>query len=168
MSPTFDVSNWGSISLPVTTDNNPLGEKPTAVWFRKDVVIPTDWIGKDLELHLGIIDSGDESYVNGHRMGRTWFDTDHYWQVSRVYPVPAGEVTSTNVAIVLRLVKLALKTDTNSAVALHGFWRLCRILRSRSGSSAALGSLTQQSGARCLLRPARRPVQWSDSSAHPL
>ena len=141
MAPTFDVSQWGRITLPVTTANNPLGEKPAAAWFRKDVVIPSDWVGKDLELHLGIIDSADESYVNGHRMGRTWFDTDHYWQVSRVYPVPAGEVTSTNVAVVLRLVKLAdpmglfgpaaemkltLKSATNSAVALDGVWRHCR------------------------------------------
>ena len=141
MAPTFDVSNWGSITLPVTTDNNPLGEKPAAVWFRKDVVIPPGWVGKDLELHLGILDSGDESYFNGHRVGRTWFDTDHYWQISRVYPVPAGEITSTNVAVVLRMVKLAdpmglfgpaaemkltLKSDTNSAVALDGVWRHCR------------------------------------------
>ena len=141
MSPAHDVLNWENITLPVTTDKNPLGEKPAAVWFRKDVVIPPDWVGKDLELHLGLIDSVDESYVNGHRMGRTWFDTDHYWKVSRVYPVPAGEVTSTNVAVILRLVKLAdpmglfgpaaemrlvLKSDPNSVVALDGVWRFCR------------------------------------------
>ena len=141
MSPTFDVSNWGRLSLPVTPTNNPLGEKPASVWFRKDVVIPADWIGQDLELHLGVIDSVDESYVNGRRMGRTWFDVDRYWSVSRVYPVPAKEVTSTNVAIVLRLVKLAdpmglfgpaadmklaLTSETNSVVALHGVWRMFR------------------------------------------
>ena len=107
MAPTLDTSKWGSVTLPVSTDNNPIGAVVASIWFRKDIPVPADWVGKDLELHLGLIDGTDEVYVNSQRVGRTWFDVEHYWEVPRLYPVPAAAVTSTNVTLALRVLKLA-------------------------------------------------------------
>ena len=81
------LTNWTTINLPVSPDDNPLGENPKAVWFCKDIAVPAEWVGKATELQLGIVDGADEVYVNGVRVGRTWFDTPKYWSVSRIYPV---------------------------------------------------------------------------------
>ena len=140
MAPALDTAGWGTVALPVSVADNPLGSPVASIWFRKEVTIPADWVGKELELHLGTIDSVDESYVNGIRVGRTWFDTPSYWSISRVYPVPATTVTTTRVSIALRLVKLVYHmglfgpaaemklqpkgTPEATPVSLAGAWRL--------------------------------------------
>jgi len=85
MDPARSTNGWGTVSLPVTAADNPLGSPVASIWFRKEIAIPQDWVGKDLELHLGVIDGADEAYVNGTRVGRLWFDAPRYWEVSRVY-----------------------------------------------------------------------------------
>jgi len=125
------LTNWTTINLPVTPADNPLGEDPKTVWFRKDVMIPAGLVGKEIELNLGIIDGADEAYVNGTRVGRTWFDTPKYWTVSRTYPVT---VTSTNVAIALRVLKTIapmglfgpVTNMTLGSVTLTGEWRMAK------------------------------------------
>ena len=143
MAPTLDTSKWGTVTLPVSTDNNPIGAVVASIWFRKNITIPADWVGKDLELHLGLIDGTDEAYVNGRRVGRTWFDVEHYWEVPRAYPVPAGAVTSTNITLALRVLKLTYPMGifgpaTNlvltlkgaaaeaASVSLTGEWRMAK------------------------------------------
>ncbi len=129
------LSDWTTINLPVSTNDNPLGENPKTVWFRKDISVPAVWVGKNLELQLGSVDGADEAYVNGTRVGRTWFDTPKYWNVSRVYPVT---VTSTNVALALRVLKTAspmglfgpasnmVLVANGTSVSLTGEWRMAK------------------------------------------
>ncbi len=107
MAPELDVASWDKVSLPVSAEDNPLGVPVASVWFRKDIEIPQNWVGKDLELHLGVVDSVDEAYVNGVRAGRTWFDATNYWLISRIYTVPAQAVTTNRLLVALRLLKLA-------------------------------------------------------------
>ncbi len=143
MAPDLDTSKWATVNLPVSPADNPLGEVVASVWFRKDVTIPQDWIGKELELHLGLVDGTDETYVNGVRVGRTWFDAPKYWSVSRVYAVPATAVTSTKVSFSVRVLKLAYPMaffgpaadmtlalkgapDTTPPVTLAGEWRMAK------------------------------------------
>ena len=106
MAPALDTSTWGKMSLPVSVADNPIGTPVASVWFRKQVLIPPGWVGKELELHLGVIDGVDESYVNGARVGRTWFDASRYWVVSRVYTVPAAATKTRRVTVALRVLKL--------------------------------------------------------------
>ena len=136
------LSDWTPINLPVSPDDNPLGENPKAVWFRKEVAVPAEWVGKNLELQLGIVDGADEAYVNGTRVGRTWFDTPKYWNVSRVYPVT---VMSTNVELALRVLKLAapmglfgpasnmVLAANGTSVSLTGTWRMAKSQNLESG-----------------------------------
>jgi len=142
MAPTLDTAKWNSVTLPVTPTNNPIGSQVASIWFRKEIAIPADWVGKELELKLGIVDGTDEAYVNGIRVGRTWFDTEQFWMVSRDYPVPASAVTTTNVSVAVRVLKLiypmaffgpasnmllTVKGATDSAsVSLTGTWRMAK------------------------------------------
>jgi sialate O-acetylesterase len=58
-------------------------------WFRRNVTIPSDWAGKDLELHLGAADKHDDTWVNGvHVGGLSWENGPEAWATPRVYPVP--------------------------------------------------------------------------------
>ena len=107
MAPGLDTAGWSAIELPVTVDDNPIGAPIASIWFRKEVTIPPAWVGKELELHLGTIDAVDDTYVNGKPVGRTWFDREKYWEVPRVYAVPAEAVTGTTVSVTMRLLKLA-------------------------------------------------------------
>ncbi len=137
MSPDTPTADWARIALPVAVTNNPLGTPVASLWFRKEVTIPADWTGSNLDLHLGQLDAVDEAYVNGTRVGRTWFDASNYWERSRLYPVPAKALATNRVTVVLRLVKLIYPMgvfgpagemkltpagSTNSAVSLAGDW----------------------------------------------
>ncbi|MCX5658701.1 MAG: hypothetical protein NTW19_03140 [Planctomycetota bacterium] len=102
----FDDSGWGTVKLPVSVADNPLGAPVGTVWFRSSVKIPTEWVGKNLEIELGQIDATDETFVNGTRVGRTWFDVQNYWNQSRHYDVPAAAVTGTTLQVTMRLLKL--------------------------------------------------------------
>jgi len=105
--PTFIMpTNWKTISTPVALGVNPQGWYIGSLWHRKTVAIPAAWVGKELELHLGAVDEADDTYVNGQHVGRIWFEVPNYWQVRRVYPVPAALVTTTNVIIVVRVLNL--------------------------------------------------------------
>jgi sialate O-acetylesterase len=135
----FDDANWGTFDLPVSADNNPIGAPVASVWFRKQVTIPSQWVGKDLEISLGVIDSADETFVNGTHVGKTWFDTKEYWKVSRKYSISAADVSTTKLLVAMRLLKVAyamapfgpadqmyvtLKGDAAAEhVSLTGAWR---------------------------------------------
>ena len=105
--PEHDDKAWETIDLPVTVKDNPLGAPVASVWFRKKVTIPQAWVNQELQVSLGQIDAVDETYVNGQKVGRTWFDTKEYWFVKRVYPVPASAVKGNEVTVAIRLLKLA-------------------------------------------------------------
>lgn len=102
----FDDGDWATVRLPVTPEDNPIGAPVASIWFRRRVTVPPEWSGQDLELGLGVLDAADEAFVNGMRVGRTWFDVDGYWRLSRTYRVPATAVTGTTVDVAMRLLKL--------------------------------------------------------------
>ncbi len=106
MAPGLEMNDWGKTMLPVSMADNPIGSPVASIWFRKEVTIPQGWVGKELEIHMGVIDAVDETYVNGHKVGRTWFDTKEYWTTTRVYRVPAEAVRGTRVAVAMRLLKM--------------------------------------------------------------
>lgn len=126
------LKDWLPVSLPVTPADNPLGEDPKTVWFCKDVTVPAELVGKEIELKLGLVDGADETFVNGTRVGRTWFDTPKYWSVSRVYPVTPA---TANVSIAVRVVKLkypmaffgpASNMTLGASISLTGEWRMAK------------------------------------------
>jgi sialate O-acetylesterase len=102
------------VTLPVTVEDNPIGSPVATIWFRYETQIPKEWVGKELELSLGVIDGADLTFVNGTSVGKNWFDDGKYWEAKRLYTVPAAIVTDTRVTVVMRLGKL------NNAMAPRG------------------------------------------------
>jgi sialate O-acetylesterase len=139
MSPDLAIGDWDRMALPVSLADNPIGAPVAAIWFCRDLEIPAAWVGQELTLDLGVIDGGDECYINGQRVGRTWFDTDRYWEVKRHYTVPATAIHDGHVRIALRVLKLVYqmaifgpademrllpaKTPEAPPVGLAGEWR---------------------------------------------
>lgn len=67
----FDDSKWQSMTIPTLWESAGLKDFDGAVWFRKRVIIPESWAGKDLTISLGPIDDMDQSYFNGIPIGNT-------------------------------------------------------------------------------------------------
>lgn len=135
---------WASVDLvtddawrpfPVPNANCVLfGDMNGAYWFRRDVEIPAEWLGAELELRLGIVDDLDTTYFNGVQIGFTGPDTPDPWGVKRVYPVPAELVREGRNVIAVRNfdeqqmgglmgpeLKLVNKT-TEESIDLSGTW----------------------------------------------
>lgn len=84
----FDDTSWKKMELPAFFDST---EKPNfdgIVWFRKNIVIPQEWGGKDLILNLGTIDDNDITYFDGKEIGNT-----QGYDRERRYVVPKENVS---------------------------------------------------------------------------
>ena len=137
--PDFDDSKWHIMKLPAPWETGEVGTWDGVVWFRKKINIPADWIGKNLLLTLGPIDDMDITYINGKKVGG--FEKLGFYDVDRVYDVPAELVTDTSISIAVRVLdtggmggiygkpakmKLFLK-GTKQKVSLAGEWRFLPI-----------------------------------------
>lgn len=131
----FDDSAWPELSLPNTWQS--AGHWHSGVyWFRRQVTIPMDWVGREVEVHLGAIDKQDISYANGVEIGRTGKDfEDTYWNVPRVYRMVPDRPTVDLAVRVYSFVfhggligpasamRMQLPDDPAGAVPLAGNWR---------------------------------------------
>jgi len=87
----FDDSGWPM--LPVPGNWRSQGHPHSGIfWFRRTVLLPESWQGRDLELSLGAIDKHDDTWVNGDLVGSTGWDVPDAWCRPRVYSVPARTV----------------------------------------------------------------------------
>lgn len=88
--PSEPSGEWGDMELPTTWQARGL-EFSGVLWFRRDVELPAEWVGRDLSLSIGATDKSDTTYFNGVQVGRvTMQDRPDAWSLQRVYPVPAG------------------------------------------------------------------------------
>ncbi len=136
----WDEKEWRTAELPQTWQN--IGHDYSGVfWFRKEVTIPNEWLGKPLQINLGAIDKQDIVYVNGIEIGRTGREfEEQYWNQQRQYTLPATANTHNTVSIAVRVysfiydggmigparsMKLYPQTDSASAIPLSGTWMYC-------------------------------------------
>jgi sialate O-acetylesterase len=69
--PGFDGSAWQKMTLPVYWEQAGVPDYDGTMWFRKKVLIPAAWAGRDVKLNMGGIDDYDVSYFNGAEIGHT-------------------------------------------------------------------------------------------------
>jgi len=131
----FNDSSWSEMKLPVQWEQTPAGDFDGVVWFRKQVIIPNAWIGKDLAIQLGPIDDMDETFINGQKVGS--YLGDGYWKVDRIYKIPGTAVKDSVLQIAVRVIdtqggggiwgngaKLMVFQDSpESGVSLVGNWK---------------------------------------------
>jgi len=103
--PGFADAAWKTMGLPQAWEKSGLGmdKLDGVVWFRKDIEIPADWAGRDLELHLGPIDDGDTTYFNGVKIGGMDVDTPDDYKIPRQYPLPASLVKAGRAVVAIRI-----------------------------------------------------------------
>jgi sialate O-acetylesterase len=89
--PKFASSDWSTMKLPQFFETAGLNIDG-AVWFRKEVDLPSSWAGQNLELNLTAIDDFDVTYFNGTQVGATGNETPDSYLVPRRYVVPGSLV----------------------------------------------------------------------------
>jgi sialate O-acetylesterase len=106
--PGIDLTWWPDIDVPGTWEGKGIGEVDGVIWFRKEVIIPQNLVGKECKLILGKIDDNDKTFVNGKLVG----ETKGYGDV-REYKIQAGVLTEGVNLIAVRV------EDTGGG---GGFW----------------------------------------------
>jgi sialate O-acetylesterase len=148
----YNDSTWHVMKLPTLWEQAEIGEFDGVVWFRRLVIIPSSWKGKDLTLHLGPIDDMDETYVNGKKVGSHM--TDGFWSVDRVYKVAGSLITDSLLQIAVRVVdlrggggiwghgtKMVLVNDADSSsVSIEGSWKFLPVAELRSNTFYVYGA----------------------------
>ncbi len=133
--PGFDDSTWQQMELPVLWEQAGLANFDGLVWFRKTVVVPDSWAGKELTLDLGPIDDMDTTWFNGVKVGG--HNESGQWQIARRYKVPAHLVKAGRNVLVVQVLDTGggggiygqaeqmnlRQADGDNAVSLAGTWR---------------------------------------------
>ncbi len=101
-SPDLNDADWTLLNVPGQWQDEGWGFNG-AVWYRRTVEIPADWVGHDLELYLGIVDDFDRTFVNGTQVGAMGIETPNWWSTPRYHTVPAALVTSATLHLAVRV-----------------------------------------------------------------
>lgn len=96
------LTGWKTMRLPAYWEQHGLAIDG-AVWFRKEVNIPKEWKGKNLTLHLGMVDDFDTTYFNGEKVGATGRERLNAYTVRRSYTIPARLVRTGRNVIAVRV-----------------------------------------------------------------
>jgi sialate O-acetylesterase len=100
--PAFNATDWKQMNLPQFFETAGL-VIDGAVWFRKEVDVPSAWSGKELALDFPAIDDFDNTYFNGTRVGATGNETPNSYAVPRRYTVPGSLVHAGRNVIAVRV-----------------------------------------------------------------
>lgn len=89
---------WSEITLPGYWEQSSLPGFDGIVWLQRTIDIPADKAGKSLELKFRAIDDEDETYFNGHLVGKgSGFD------IPRNYTVPGNMVKQGSNVITIKV-----------------------------------------------------------------
>lgn len=113
----FDLktSDWKKMNVPGYWENNGAKDIDGVVWFRKEIVLTHEMIGKKTVLELGMLDDADTTYINGIKVGVT---NSKY--AFRKYTIPTGVLKEGKNVIAIRI----LDTDGNGGFILDKKYRL--------------------------------------------
>ncbi|MDQ2086975.1 sialate O-acetylesterase [Herbivorax sp. ANBcel31] len=95
----YDDSSWDTINLPRSFRGTDLEEIRGSIWFRKEINLNKHFAKEDVKLILGTLVDGDETYVNGVRVGSTG-----YRYPPRRYSFPAEILKEGKNVITVRLI----------------------------------------------------------------
>ncbi|MDP4291371.1 MAG: sialate O-acetylesterase [Bacteroidota bacterium] len=127
----FDDSGWNKINQPTGWWNDQKWRYYRGiVWFRKSIVIPQEWEGKDLSVELGPIDEMDMCWINDYKLGEHMAVTD--FNIPRKYILPAEKVKSGANTLVIRMINI------NEAGGLYGTPSQLKIYSVAEGDSKAI------------------------------
>jgi len=97
--PKINTSDWETMPLPGYWTDTKLGGINGVVWFRKEINIPSDMVGKPAIIKLGRIVDCDSVFINGKFIGSIG---SQYAQ--RIYKIPEGLLKEDTNTIVIRVI----------------------------------------------------------------
>lgn len=127
--PNTDTSNWDIMEIPGDIARGTADNCNGVFWFKKEVNIPSECLGKEAIFKMGRLVNSDSVYINGVFVGAT----GHQWS-SRNYDIPSDLLIAGKNTIVLRLVNHSgsggftegypyqLKMD-NQIIEISGEWK---------------------------------------------
>ena len=100
----YDASSWSGINIPSYWEEEGVGRFNGAVWFRKEIEIPSSFSDLPATLFLGNIVDEDTVYVNGSIVGSGLAQ-----YMPRKYEIPKGLLNAGKNTIVVRVVNRSAK-----------------------------------------------------------
>ena len=100
--PEYDDSDWERAKLPRSWTELRINFNGI-VWFRREVEIPAEWAGRDLNLSIGGVDKHDVTWFDGVEVGRTGEGVEtEWWNLPRTYRIPGERVRAGRRIIAVR------------------------------------------------------------------
>lgn len=100
--PKTATADWQQMKLPQFFETAGL-KIDGAIWFRKEIDLPSSWEGRPLILNLGAIDDYDTTYFNGKRVGGIGGETANSYTIQRRYNIPGELVRGGRNVIAVRV-----------------------------------------------------------------
>lgn len=136
-SPDCDTTDWKDVAVPGNIEARGMNIDG-AVWFRQEVDVPANWVGRDFSLYLGPISDNDIAFVNGVQVGHVE-NNQREW-VFRTHRVPAKLVKPGRNVIAVRIFNeignggfypgypapLKFSADKEHEIVISGTWK-CRV-----------------------------------------
>jgi len=104
--PEFDDSDWKSANMPASWAKAGLPRFRGVVWLRKEISVPDDGAGADVNLHLGQISDNLTVWFNGVQVGNTG-ETKDEKPTRRQYTVPGKLVKAGRNMVALRVLSVS-------------------------------------------------------------
>ncbi len=102
-SPNYDDSNWESITVPSSWENQGFNGYDGYAWYRTKFSMSQNIERDNLYLQLGNIDDVDEVFINGKRIGKSGSFPPNFataYNSNRIYAVPTEYLKDVNVIAV--------------------------------------------------------------------
>lgn len=98
ITPGYNASGWKKVAVPGMWEEHGFPDFDGVIWFRKEVVIPATWVGKDMKIELGPIDDDDVTYYDGQKLGAI-----SGYTFPRIYTVDGDKVKAGKHVITVRV-----------------------------------------------------------------
>ncbi|MBH1939540.1 sialate O-acetylesterase [Mobilitalea sibirica] len=125
----FNDTDWKDIDIPTSFRGTELETHRGSVWFRKEFYASEDMVGENAKLYLGTIIDGDDTYLNGEKVGSTGYQyPPRRYKLSEGILKPGKNVLTVrvilteNVGAFITDMPYKLKTDRGE-ISLSGPWR---------------------------------------------
>ncbi len=140
--PDYDDSDWETIRVPSSWENEGFYGYNGYAWYRKEFQLPDKINSSVVFLDLGAIDDVDQTFINGNLIGASGtFPPDYQtaYYANRKYPVPIKYLKPGKNVIAVRVfdseleggilrgdIGLYIRTNSLSAdINLEGEWKFC-------------------------------------------
>jgi sialate O-acetylesterase len=100
--PELPAAGWQTMQMPGHWEDAGL-DGDGVVWFRKELKVPAAWVGKELNLNLGVINDCDTTYVNGVKLAESCRGAPTTRGQPRTYVVPAALVKPGRMVVAVRV-----------------------------------------------------------------